>query len=204
MLSGQCFFSCTKQSSAQWSESSLRTNEKSLSSRKEAPQEPFPLEMFEHREQTSSEVLAALTFIFSVIADWFFCTLCCVELSVWFSFKHSISQGMYTCALCSTYLSHRIKLNCSCMGSALYSPTFSFHKMDIICDFNVLLFQEPDFVPLPVTRSRLRILEDCKYSILSTFWTGSRDNLPIPFFSSFTRFLLLTAAHNYSAHLWLH
>lgn len=52
-------------------------DEKSLSSRKEAPQEPLLLEMFEHREQNSSEVLAAQTFISAVIADWFF-ALCAV------------------------------------------------------------------------------------------------------------------------------
>lgn len=89
------------------------------------------------------------------------------------------------------YLSEAIKLNCSHMGTALHPPGFSSHKMDIICE-SILLFQETDLVLLQVTRSWLRVLEDCKYSMTSTFWTCSGDHLLVHSLFLYTN---LTAAH---------
>lgn len=199
VLSGQHFFPCTIQSSAQRFWVFIKDKDaKSLSGRKDPRQEPLLLEMFDYREQNGSCVLAAQPFTFAIIVDWFFFyfTLCCVELSVWFPLKNAMAQGVYVCVvLCYMYRSHRIKLNCSPMGTALHPPKFLSHKMGVICDLNVFLFQEPDLGPLPVTRSWLRIFKESKYSIVSTFWTGSPDNLPSPVFSSFTQILFLAAAH---------
>ena len=103
----------------------------------------------------------------------FFHSLLCGSVCLISILKICCSRSL---CVCYRYLSYRIKLNCSHMGTALHPPKFSSHKMDVICDFGVLLFQVPDLVPLPVTRSWLRISEDGKYSIMSTFWTDSSDN----------------------------
>lgn len=164
-------------------------DEKSLSIRKEMPHRSLFCCRCLNTWSKMALQPCSTAFVFAIIVDWFF-TLCCVELSVWFPFAISIAQGIYglqdTCyMLC--ILNHRLKLNCCHMGTALYPLKSSSHKMDRVGDFSVVLFQEPGLIPLPVTGSWLKIFENCKYSIISTFWTGSKNNFSIPIFSSFTQ-----------------
>lgn len=171
-------------------------DEKSLSIRKEMPHRSLFCCRCLNTWSKMALQPCSTAFVFAIIVDWFF-TLCCVELSVWFPFAISIAQGIYglqdTC--CMLYiLNHRLELNCCHIGIALYPAKFSSHKMDRIvisvlsCSKNLAWFPA-------VTGSWLKICENCKYSIISTFWIGSKNNFSIPIFSSFTQIYLLAATH---------
>lgn len=149
-------------------------DEKSLSIRKEMPHRSLLCCRCLNTWSKMALQPCSTAFVFAIIVDWFF-SLCAVWSCL--SDFHLQSPLLKEFMGCRTYavcyviyiLSHRIKLNCCHTGTALYPPSFSSHKRYTISDFSVVLFQEPDLIPLPVTGSWLTIFEGCKYSIISTF-----------------------------------